>query len=77
LIRSLYLKPEKSARQDQNRDAAARRRERRKHARVVLRIVASGSGSKRSKNRLSRSIYRGYRADVCEAIETFLMALGT
>jgi hypothetical protein len=27
--------------------------------------------------RLSRSIYRGYRADVCEAIETFLMALGT
>jgi hypothetical protein len=33
------LKPERSSRQDQNRDAAARRREWRKPGRVVLRIV--------------------------------------
>ena len=34
------LKPERSARRDQDRNAAARRRERRKHGRVVLKIVA-------------------------------------
>jgi hypothetical protein len=33
------LKPKRSSRQDQNRDAAARRREWRKPGRVVLRIV--------------------------------------
>jgi hypothetical protein len=39
-IRNAARSPLVQFAQDQNRDAAARRRERRKHARVVLRVVA-------------------------------------
>ena len=54
-------------------DAAAWRRDRRKHGRVVLRIVAE----RKQLDALEERGYldpfdRGNRADECEAIETFL-----
>jgi hypothetical protein len=72
------LKPEKSARQDQNRDAADRRRERHKHARVVLRIVAERKWFDALEERGYLDPFTAATAPTCaRRIETFLMALGT
>jgi len=67
------LKPERSARREQNRKASARRPAQRKYGRVCLKLWPSGSGSMPSKNvAISIHFDRGNYADECEAIETFL-----
>jgi len=67
------LKPERSACQEQNREASARRRALRKYGRVCLKILAERKWLDALEERGYLDPFdRGNRADECEAIETFL-----